>query len=139
MFDINGSLPLNWKTVTPIIVCILILVAITSIVKIGKTKLLSMNEFSHITPPFFELFRPFIMVWLYLSLCFSLPGIAMAYTVPLMIFLAVVMIWYATTWKRCGYSIVSYIILNIAVIIISIITATVIKRLFSIIISYIGG
>lgn len=86
MFTAHGSLPLHWKVILPIFIAMFLFYLITQIVKIGKTKVLEMNETYHITPPRFELLRPFIMSWLYLSICFLLPNIIMAYYTGLLIF-----------------------------------------------------
>lgn len=139
MFTAHGSLPLHWKVILPIFIAMFLFYLIASIVKIGKTKVLEINEIYHITPPRFELFRPFIMAWLYLLICFLLPNIIMAYYMGILILaLIAIMGFYAKTWIRSGYSIFSYVILNIFVLVISIFTSMLGKILLSHIISYIG-
>ena len=140
MYDgLNGVYPVLIKFVIPFILFTIFLTLIINTMKLAKTKVIFMSEVSHITPPRFELFKPFIVVYVYLSLCFLLPSQIMFLMIPLVLTLIIILHLYWTTWKKHGFSIGSYIIIIAAVVIVSIITGVSLNLLLTeIIIPYVG-
>jgi hypothetical protein len=136
---LNGIYPVLIKFVIPFILFTIVLTLIINTMKLAKTKVLFMSEVYHITPPRFELFKPFIVVYVYLTLCFLLPSQIMFLMVPLIFTLIVILHIYWETWKKYGFSIGSYIIIIAAVVILAIITGVSLHLLLAeIIIPYVG-
>ena len=136
---LNGVYAVLIKFVIPFIIFSIALTLVINIMKLAKTKLISMNEVYYISPPRFELFKPFIVVYFYTSLSFMLPSQIMYLMVPLMIVLVIILHLYWETWKKYGFSVGSYIIIIAVVMIASIITGLSLKLLLTeIIIPYVG-
>jgi len=135
---LNGIFPILIKFIIPLAFCFIFVTLVVNIMNLGKSKLIFLNEAYYIDLPRYELFKPFIMVYLYLSLCFLLPSIIMYLMVPLILTIIIVLHLYWPTWKFFGLSILSYLIVIFAVLIVSIITAVILNSIISIIIPYAG-
>ena len=137
---LNGMVPILIKLVIPLAFAYVFITLVSNIIKLGESKLIYMNEAYHISPPRYELFKPFIMVYFYLSLCFLIPLLVMPYVSGILITgLIIILRLYSKTWKFFGFSIVSYLLVILAVLIASIITAAILQSLLiHIIIPYVG-
>jgi|GEM_PF-2832107 hypothetical protein len=131
---LNGFVPILIKFIIPLLFAFVFITLVINIMKLGKSKLIFMNEAFYLDLPRFELFKPFIMVYLYLSLGFLLPSIIMYVMVPLVLTLIIILHLYWATWKFFGLSIKSYLIIIAAVLIASAITGLIFKSIITYII-----